>query len=197
MLLGLIIVTYPYSITPGGVKADYYASHDFPAWVDMEFAGDVYWVHMTIHKGEGLTNDGRRARCGNHFRAQLPPGAKRLPPTFKFLVPVLDNPLPGINDEPPAVNLNPPLLAPPPLLTETPNSLVPPGLFGPLPIVPVLVPTCDEKKDNNCKKKKPSPTSTPEASTWVLMTIGLAAAVLVRRTARIGAHKQASSVVDG
>lgn len=181
-LLCVLLNGYPYSLTPGGVKADYYASRDFPAWVDMEFAGEIYWVHTTIHKGEGLTDDGRRARCGNHVRTELPPGAQKLPPAFKFLVPILDNPLPGLNDEPPGLNLTPSPLNPP-LLTSIPNPLDVPGLIEPFPIVPILIPTCDELKNNNCKKKKKpsSPTATPEPSTWVLIATGLAVIMVGRR----------------
>jgi hypothetical protein len=124
ILLSVLLAEYPYSLTPGGVKADYYASHDFAAWVDLRFGGEIYWAHTTIRKGEGLTRDGRRARCGNHFLTALPPGAKQLPPAFNFIVPISDQPLPGINDEPPAI----PTLAPPAL---TP-------IAGPIGFHPVL-----------------------------------------------------------
>lgn len=195
ILLSVLLTQYPYSLTPGGVKPDYYASHDFPAWVDMKFAGEIYWVHTTIHRGEGLTNDGRRSRCGNHFRTELPPGARKLPPGFKFLVPILDNPLPGLNDGPPAVNLTPPF-AIPPLLGKTPNNPGNPVEIGMFPILPVLIPTCDDNKNNCKKKKKPNPTLTPEPSSWVLMMIGLAALVMMLKTARTRAYKQSSSRVD-
>lgn len=186
-LLCVILTEYPYSLTPGGVKADYYASHDFPAWVDMRFAGEVYWVHTTIRKGEGLTNDGRRARCGNHFRTELPPGAEKLPPEFKFLVPILESPLPGLNDGPPAISLTPPFAGPPLL---TPNApLGAPVMIGPLPILPVLIPTCDEHKDNKCKKK-PGPVVTPEPSAWLLVAIGLLAAVIKLGVAHVNARKR-------
>jgi len=195
MLLCVALTSYPYSLTPGGVKADYYASHDFPAWVDMRFAGEIYWVHTTVHRGEGLTNDGRRARCGNHFRTELPPGAKRLPPAFKFLAPILDNPLPELNDEPPAVSLGPPQPALP-SLTPRPENLAGPVLLGPDPILPMLIPSCDNK-DNNCKKKKkPNPTLTPEPSAWVLISIGLALIAIKQRATRSRTHKRAPSAVD-
>ena len=194
LLLCVLLTEYPYSLTPGGIKADYYASHDFPAWVDMKFAGEIYWVHTTIHRGEGLTDDGRRARCGNHFRTELPPGAEKLPSAFKFLVPILDNPLPGLNEGPPAVNLTPPFVAPP-LLSKTPDHPASPILVGAFPVLPVLIPGCDENK-NNCKKKKKPPTGpVPEPSTWVMMAIGCAAIAIKLRNARSKARKRSSSIV--
>lgn len=192
MLLFLLLVKYPYSLTPGGVKADYYASHDFPAWVDMRFAGEIYWVHTTIRKGEGLTHDGRRARCGNHVRTGLPPGARKLPPVFKFLVPILNNPLPDPAYEPPAIGLNPPPLVPP-LLTPTPNNPGAPILTGPIPMLPVLIPSCKQRPNSKCKKKNPGTAPTPEPSTWVLISAGLALVAIKLRIARTRAHKRASS----
>jgi hypothetical protein len=87
---------YPYSITPGGVKADFYAKKDFSASIDFRFADEIWWARATIRKERGLPRKagGRGAettsqRCSEQrhcrrrwdfwFRSRTRPSFRKLP----------------------------------------------------------------------------------------------------------------------
>ena len=173
-----------FDVVPGGVKPDFYAAKDFRAYVSFRFAGESDWWtshRVLIRKGEGLTRDGRRAKCGNRFSAKLPPGAKTLPPTLRFLdrLPVLPPEASNLVFPTPDRFFYPP--APPPSMSsesppETASAL--PYFGGGLLVPPGGISLRCTKTNHNpkdCKPQHPNPppAATPEPHTALLVAIGM------------------------
>lgn len=172
----------PFDIVPGGVKPDYYAARDMQAYVSFRFAGESDWWtshRVLIRKGEGLTFDGRRAKCGNKFSLKLPPGARILPPTIRFVerLPLLPPRAPDLVFPTPERFDFPPGPLPP--LSEAPSwpEAPPPYVIGGFWIAPGGLLHCDKKNQNSkdCKQHpKPPPAVAPEPSSGALFATGLA-----------------------
>ena len=172
----------PFDVVPGGINPDYYAPHDFEAYVSFRFAGESDWWtshRVLIKKGEGLTRDGRRARCGNRFVSKLPPNAKTLPPTIRFveLLPVLPPRAPDLVFPTSGSFYFPPETLPP--LWETPPTAgIVPYLGGGFWVPPGGISLrCKDKSKNpeDCKPHhpKPPPAVTPEFSSAASFATGL------------------------
>jgi hypothetical protein len=176
----------PFDIVPGGVKADYYASRDFEAYVSFRFAGESDWWtsrRVRIRRGEGLTLDGRRAKCGNRISLQLPPGAKTLPPSIHFVEKLVLLPprAPDLVFPTPEGFYFPPELLPPVVPDYPPGTEPAP----PYADIGFLIPPggislgCSKKNQNEerCKphRPQPRPEATPEMSPAALIATGLGA----------------------
>ena len=177
-------IEYPYSVVPGGVRADHVLARDECLYLGMRFGGELTWTDHCVRLKAGEKMAGtRRARCGNPTASHLPPGAKTLPPGLRFLVPVMEKPLPNIVAPPqttlmeltwsPPGELTPPTSAPP---GQTMVHVLPlPYFFLPFWAV-APPPPCKHKP---CKSPHP-PLTTPEPSgVWLLLSGMAGLAVLI------------------